>query len=162
MALLRGYIYVIADKDRQFAKIGTARDVHSRFYQISVASPLDLELVSNHPCTYVRFREYRVHMLLKDLYLRNEWFRWDEVRIKKAIEEVLAISDGDIKQELKSIPAQTDYPVKRVDTGEVFPTARAAAAAVLGSKRLATKIKRAVKDGVKCGPTYWTRAEGGV
>lgn len=159
MALLRGYIFVIADKERQFAKIGTARDVHSRFQQISIASPLDLELVSNHPCTYVRFREFRVHTSLKDLYLRNEWFRWDEVRIKGAVEEALSISDGDIKQELKAIPAQNyDYPVKRVDTGEVFPTARAAATAVLGSKRLATKIKRAVKDGVKCGPTYWTRA----
>jgi hypothetical protein len=161
MALLRGFLYIIADKGRQFVKIGTSRDVNSRFYQISVTSPLDLELVGFYPCTYARFRENRVHMLLKDLSLRHEWFRWDEARVQAAVEKVLAIPDEDVKLELKTFPQKSyDYPVKRVDTGEVFPTARIAALTVLGSKRLATKIKRAVKDGVKCGPTYWAKVEG--
>ncbi len=171
MALLRGYIYIIADKGRQFAKIGMSRDVISRFRGLQTACPLDLEVVSAHPCTYVRFREFKVHEQLSDLRLRNEWFSWNEIRITTAIEKALAIPDETIKPVLEKLhPSRLspepkvkvriyDYPVKRVDTGEIFPTTRAAALAVLGSKKLATKIKRAVKDGCKCGPTYWTRGK---
>jgi hypothetical protein len=172
MALLRGYLYVIADKGRQFAKIGAARDVISRFKGLQAACPLDLEVVDVYPCTYVRFREFKVYEQLGDLRLQNEWFRWDEARIKAAIERALAIPDGTIRPILEKLhlwsnpdPSEAKakargYPVKRTDTGEVFPTAQAAAEAVLGSKRLAKKIRRAVKDGVKCGPTFWAKAGG--
>jgi hypothetical protein len=171
MALLRGYLYVIADKGRQFAKIGMSRDVISRFKGLQTACPLDLEVVSAHPCTYVRFREFKAHEQLKDLRLRNEWFSWDEVRINTAIEKALAIPDEVIKPSLEKLWMSKpnpepevkvrvhSYPVKRVDTGEVFPTAQAAAEAVLGSKRLAKKIKQAIRDGAKCGPTFWARGD---
>ncbi len=158
MALLRGYLYVIADKGRTVAKIGMARDVHTHFQQLSAASPLDLELVSLHPCTYVRFREFKVHKSLNDLYLRQGWFRWDEVRIQAAITEALAVPETVIKTSLKSTSTRNyDFPVKRADTGEVFPTTRDAAEKVLGSRKLATKIRRAVREGVKCGPCLWER-----
>ncbi len=158
MALLRGYLYVIADKGRTLAQIGMTRDINTRFRHLSATCPLDLELVNLHPCTYVRYREFKVHTLLKDLYQRHDWFRWDEARIQTAIEEALAVPETTIKANLKSLPTRNyDFPVKRLDTGEMFPTTRDAAEKVLGSRKLGTKIRRAVRDGVKCGPCLWER-----
>lgn len=160
MALLRGYLYVIADKERQFVKIGMARDVSSRFQQLQSSCPLSLELVSSHPCTYARFRELLIHKALWDLHLQNEWFRWDEARTQGAIAKAMAIPDDIAKSTLEKHLTQShdyEFAVKRMDTEEVFPTTRAAALAVLGSEKLAAKIKKAVKAGVKCGPTYWTK-----
>jgi len=170
MALLRGYLYVIADKDRHFAKIGMSRDVFSHFRELVSSCPLELEIVSSHPCTYVRFREFKTHEQLKDLQSRNGWFRWDEVRIRVAVDKALSITDETIKPilgKLRSWEANPpragvrDYPVKRTDTGETFPTTKDAAAAVLGSRKLASKIRLAVKNGVKCGPSFWAKAEEG-
>ena len=161
MALLSGYLYVIADKDRKFVKIGMSRDVRVRFYQISVMCPLDLELLSFYPCSYARYREHKVHEVLMDLYRKNEWFCWDEVKVTAAVKYALDIPDTEIRQELaklKQFPSQDlDFPVRRGDTGEVYRSSRAAAETVFGSKKAATKIRRAVKDSVKCGPTYWAR-----
>ena len=149
---------MIADKGRTAAKIGMARDVHTHFQQLSAASPLDLELVSLHPCTYVKFREFKVHKLLSDLYLRQGWFRWDEARIDAAIAEALAVDETTIKTSLKSVSTRNyDFPVKRTDTGEVFPNSREAAEKVLGSKKFAAKIRKAVRDRIKCGPCLWER-----
>lgn len=159
MALLKGYLYVVADDKRQFTTIGMTRDVHSRFHQLKLASHLKLELVSYRPCTYAKFREARLLGLLKDLHLRNQWFDWDEQRIKAAIDEVLGIPDTDIRSILEELPTKRrNYPVKRDDTGEVFSSARQAAVTVLGEARLSFKIRRAIKIGAKCGPTTWSRA----
>lgn len=158
MALLRGYLYVIADKGRTVAKIGMARDVHTHFQQLCAACPLDLELVSLHPCTYVRYREFKVHKSLSSLYLRQGWFRWDEARTQAAIIEALAVPESIIKTSLKSTSTRNyDFPVKRGDTGEVFPNSREAAEKVLGSKKYAAKIRTAVRDRIKCGPCLWER-----
>jgi hypothetical protein len=160
MALLRGYLYVIVDKERQFANIGMSRDVRSRLRQLQSACPLSLEVVGNYPCTYVRFREARVHSALRGLSVQNGWFRWDEARIKAATDEVLAIETDAIKFALdKVIQRQrvTDYPVQRLDTGEVFPSSKAAAIAVFGLKKLAIRIRQAVKHECKCGPCFWGR-----
>jgi hypothetical protein len=96
-----------------------------------------------------------------DLYRKNEWFCWDEVKVTAAVKYALDIPDTEIRQELaklKQFPSQDlDFPVRRVDTGEVYRSSRAAAETVFGSKKAATKIRRAVKDSVKCGPTYWAR-----
>lgn len=158
MALLRGYLFVIADKGRSAARIGMARDVHTHFQQLSAASPLDLELVSLHPCSYIKYREFKVHKLLSDLYLRQGWFRWDEARIQAAITEALAVPESVIKTSLKNTSTRNyDFPVKRADTGEVFPNSREAAEKALGSKKFAAKIRKAVRDRIKCGPSLWER-----
>lgn len=149
---------MIADKGRTVANIGMARDVHAHFRQLTAASPLDLELVSLHPCSYMRFREFKVHKLLSDLYLRQGWFRWDEARTQTAIAEAMAVPETAIKISLKSVSTRSyDFPIKRADTGEVFSNSRDAAEKVLGSKKHAGKIRKAVRDRIKCGPCSWER-----
>lgn len=171
MALLRGYLYIIADKSRQFAKIGMSRDVRSRFKALQSECPLELEVVDSHPCNYVKVRETRAHILLKELRLRNEWFRWDEPKIREAILQALAIPDETIREAMAKYTGSPEkyrrlmgmtvrpynYPVKRLDTGEIYPNAKAAALAVFGTKEVAPKIKTAIRRRVKCGPCYWER-----
>jgi hypothetical protein len=159
MALLRGYLFAIADQERQFVKIGMTRDVYARFHQTSADFPLKLELVHYFACTYAKFREAKVRIALRDLHIRGEWYRWD-ARIKIALDQVMDISDNEIKSVLDetSTKRSHNYPVKREDTGEVFSTARIAALTVLGEAKLAPKIRLAVRTGCKCGPTTWSKA----
>jgi hypothetical protein len=164
MALLRGYLYIIADKTRQFAKIGMARNVRSRLQTIKTFCPLELELVDSYPCTYVRLREARVHRLLNDLRVQNEWFCWDEARIKAAINEVLLVPDEVLRGKLEkrwSEPSfHGDRPVRRLDTGEVFQTIREAAKAEFGADEtlVCLAIKKAIRRKVRCGSTLWENA----
>lgn len=158
MALLRGYLYVIVDKGRQFAKIGMARDVQSKFKDLQACCPLELEIAQIHPCTFVKFREYKTHQLLQNLRMRNEWFRWDETQIQAAVAKALAVPDEIIRQHLLTTPSvRHNFPVQRTDTGEIYPSAKAAAIAVFGSKEVAPKIKLAANKGVKCGPCFWVK-----
>jgi len=168
MSLLRGYLYVIADKDRKYAKVGMSRDVLSRFVDLQSSCPLHLEIVHAFPCTYVSVREVMVHQKLKELWVRGEWFHWDEERIRTAMADVLAFPDDTIKKTLaerglldvKSKPKKPyDYPVKRLDTGEAFPSAKVAALTVFGSAHIASKIKKSIKQNCFCGPCKWAVAE---
>lgn len=160
MALLRGYLFAIADERRTFVKIGMARDVHSKFHSLRADFPVELKLVDYRQCTYAKFREAKVHTALKDLCLRGDWYRWDEPRMEAAIDSALAIPDSHIKSALAALPEKKsrNYPVRRDDTGEIFPTARQAALTVLGSEKLALKIRQAIKAGAKCGPATWSKA----
>lgn len=147
---------MVADAGRQFVKIGMSRDADSRIQALQPHCPLVLELIATYPCTYARYREFVAHWELTDLHLHNEWFRWDEIRVRDAIAKALAVPEELIKV---AVPkrASLDYPVRRTDTGEAFENAKHAAMAVLGDKSLAAKIRKAVRDGVKCGPSFWTR-----
>lgn len=183
MALLRGFLYVIADQARQFAKIGMSRNINVRLKEMQAACPLRLEVVHSHFCTYARIRETKVQILLKELRLHNEWFRWDGCKIRAAVEEALAIPDETIKFALSkyagtakeyrkvvglSLPGPQDYPVKRLDTGEIYPSAKVAAQAVLNSgvllaplpevRELARVIRLAIKEQFQCAGCKWARA----
>jgi hypothetical protein len=183
MALLRGFLYVIADQARQFAKVGMSRDVNSRLKQLQTDCPLRLEIVQAHPCTYVKVRETRAHILLKELRVQGEWFKWDEGKIQTAVDDALAIPDETIKFALSkyagtareyrktiglSLPGPQDYPVKRLDTGEIFPSSKVAAQAVLDSgvllaplpnvRELARVVRLAIKEQFQCAGCKWARA----
>jgi hypothetical protein len=171
MALLRGYLYVITDIGRQYAQVGMTRNVYSRLVSLQTSCPLHLEVVESFPCTYAGVRETLTHQRLKDLRVRGEWFRWDEVRIRTAIADALAFPDDVIKKALVELPKGTgllapdvkprkyNYPVKRLDTGEVFRSAKEAAITVFGSAHVASKIKLAIKKQCFCGPCKWAVAE---
>jgi hypothetical protein len=156
MALLRGYLYVLADEGRQFAKIGMSRDADSCVQSAQPHCPLKLAVEGMFRCTYARYREAFLRNELKDLHLHGEWFKWDWPKINDAISAALRLSDSVIKPALPKRQS-LDYPVRRTDTGEEFENAKHAAMAVLGDKSLAARIRKAVREGVKCGPTFWTR-----
>lgn len=156
MALLRGYLYILADEGHQFAKIGMSRDADYCMQSAQPHCPLKLVVEGMYRCTYARYRESLLRNALKDLHLHGEWFKWDWLRISDAIAKALCLPDGEIKPTLPKRQG-LDYPVRRADTGEAFESAKHAAMAVLGDKGLAAKIRKAVRDGVKCGPSFWVK-----
>lgn len=169
MALLVGYIYVIADKERKFAKIGMSRDVQVRLRDLQSYCPLPLEIVQAVRCTYARLREAKVHLTLRDLRIHGEWFHWNNERIQTALIEVLAIDDENIKAVISKFTGSYDYPIKRVDTGQTYPSVKKAATALLQElefsqlhggtdpKELEKILKICIKEQIVCAGTLWKK-----
>lgn len=156
MALLRGYLYVLVDEKYQYAKIGMTRDADSCLASAQPHCPLTLKMEGIYGCTYARYREAFLRNELKSLHLHGEWFKWDFRQIEVALTGALSLPDSAIRPMLPKRQG-LDYPIRRMDTGEAFENAKHAAAAVLGDRALAAKIRKAVREGVKCGPCFWAR-----
>jgi hypothetical protein len=68
-------IYLIADKQRMYCKIGKANAPVQRLDEIQVGCPLDLEIVCIVQGSFSEEKE--LHEQFKQFYIRGEWFRYD-------------------------------------------------------------------------------------
>jgi T5orf172 domain len=67
-------IYLIAAREPSMCKIGTARDVKSRFNALQTASPFELSLIATREGNHVLERQ--IHASVREWHVRGEWFRF--------------------------------------------------------------------------------------
>lgn len=70
------FVYLIADTDRLFCKIGIASDPTARLKEIQVCCPLALELIAVK--NGGKSEESRMHCKYKRKAVRGEWFFYDK------------------------------------------------------------------------------------
>lgn len=84
------FVYVIVDTDRQFAKVGIAKNVARRRRQLQVSYPTTLTVAHavHFPKLIIGAQvEYRTHRILADVRLNGEWFNADAATCAAAIEQ---------------------------------------------------------------------------
>ena len=74
--LLKGYVYVIADQERKYAKIGMTHKLSTRLSGVQLGSPVKLELVLALETPHMKRVEKELHAKLAHLWLRGEWFNF--------------------------------------------------------------------------------------
>ena len=91
MALLRGYLYVLVNKEHGWCKIGMTRKPKKRLSAIQWGCPFELEVAYSLLVPNARAAERDVLKSLRDLRLRGEWFRYDEERMVGAIRKYVGL-----------------------------------------------------------------------
>lgn len=79
-------VYVIADKEKRYMKIGKANNPKSRLATIQTSMPFDVEIVAQIIGNYSI--ENRLHKLFKHLRLRGEWFTYSDEILKHVVEKL--------------------------------------------------------------------------
>ncbi len=87
MAIRRGYIYAVGNREHGWVKVGMTRDIKGRMIAIHTGCPVVVELLAWGKHHYAYLAETHIHEDLADLRLRDngEWFKLDEERIRKAM-----------------------------------------------------------------------------
>ena len=78
---MKSYVYFILDPINSCIKIGKANDVKSRIRDLQVGNPNELELLATIKChdESTAFKiESQLHSSYPHLYLRGEWFKYED------------------------------------------------------------------------------------
>lgn len=86
------FVYVIQSGDGGAVKIGSAGSPSKRLRSLQTGSPEGLALIGVIACRHCQFVEKRAHAILKEHWLRGEWF---DLSPLEAIEGVLAAARED-------------------------------------------------------------------
>lgn len=78
---MKSYVYLIYDPKNSAVKIGKANDILNRLGELQVGNPNKLEIIAEMVCENEQRAlqiEDALHSKYKHLYLRGEWFKYDE------------------------------------------------------------------------------------
>lgn len=69
------YLYLIAEEDTDFCKVGIAGNVQQRLIQLQSGSSRNLRIVESIPCNEAARAESIVKSKLIEFHLRSEWYK---------------------------------------------------------------------------------------
>ena len=75
----KGFVYLLSCG--KYTKIGRAKDVNKRFYQVSTATPYEVKLLASKEVENCVLLEDILHSSLRDFCIKGEWFELEETLV---------------------------------------------------------------------------------
>jgi len=94
------YVYFILDPINSCVKIGKSNDVKSRIRDLQIGNPNELKLLATVSChdESAAFKfESKLHANYSHLYMRGEWFKYEDSLEKYVLETFESFSKGELR-----------------------------------------------------------------